>query len=169
MRDSQGRDSLTEDALLSTSDQLLLVPTLNNSEEHCSREQRTIVRDAGPHVATAVSFGPSQSEHANGFDTSCRHCQSHSKACDWHADSSRGSIAQLSRERITPRDLEPNLSQTLHLVQFISKLTIFICKQLKRPAAFSAVQFVFMWRMRKEQQESMLLQHMIIEEDTSYY
>ena len=38
MRDSQGRDSFTEDALLSMSDQLLLVLTLNNSEEHRLRE-----------------------------------------------------------------------------------------------------------------------------------
>jgi len=58
MRDSQGRDSFTEDALLSVSDYLLPVLTLNDSEEHCLREQRTIVRDAGPGVATAVSFRP---------------------------------------------------------------------------------------------------------------
>jgi len=139
--DSQGHDSFTEDTLLSMSDKLPLVLTLNNSEEHRSREQPTIVRDAGLHVATAMSFGPSQSEHAISFNTSCRHCQSHSKAYDWHADSSRGTIVERSGERIAPRDLEPNLSQMLHSVQFISNLVLFIYKQLKRPVAFSAVHF----------------------------
>jgi len=50
------------------------------------------------------------------FNTRCRYKTSHNKLFNWHADSSRRSIVQLSRERVTPRDLEPNLSQTLHLV-----------------------------------------------------
>ena len=87
-----------------------------------------------------MSFGPSQSEHAISFNTSCHCYQSHSKVCDWCADCSLRSIVQLSRERIASRDLEPNLSQTLHSVWFISKLVIFIHKQLKRPVAFSVVQ-----------------------------
>jgi len=37
-------------------------------------------------------------------------------------------------------DLEPNLSQMLHLFQLIPKLVIFIHKQLKRPAVFGAMQ-----------------------------
>jgi len=60
MRDSQGRDSFTEDALLSASDWCLLVLTLSGSEEHRLREQRTIVRDAGLHTTAATSFGPLQ-------------------------------------------------------------------------------------------------------------
>jgi len=60
------------------------------------------------------------------------HVPSRQQVCDWHADSSCGSIVHLSRERIAPRDLEPNLSQTLLLVSFISKLAIFICKDSKR-------------------------------------
>jgi len=70
------------------------------------------------------------------FNTSYCCKQSHNKLHNRHADSSRGSIGHLSRERITPRDLESNLSQMLHLVKFI-----FICKQLKRPVAFSVVHF----------------------------
>jgi len=58
MWDSQGRDSFTEDTLLSMSDWGPLVLTLNDSEEHPSREQRTIVRDAGLHNTRAMSFGP---------------------------------------------------------------------------------------------------------------
>ena len=73
------------------------------------------------------------------FNTSCRCETSHNKPHNWHANSSRGSVMHLSRERNAPRNLEPNLSQMLHSVQFISKLTIFICKQLKRPVAFNAV------------------------------
>jgi len=49
-------------------------------------------------------------------------------------------IVHLSGERTALRDLEPNLSQTLHQFLIISKLTIFICKQFKGPAAFGAVQ-----------------------------
>jgi len=74
------------------------------------------------------------------FNTSCRCKTSHDKLHTWHADSSRRSIVHLSRERTAPRDLEPNLSQTSHSVQFISKLTISIHKQLKRHVAFGAVQ-----------------------------
>ena len=37
------------------------------------------------------------------------------------------------------RDLEPNLSQMSHSFWFSPKLTTFICKQPKRPVAFSAV------------------------------
>ena len=60
--------------------------------------------------------------------------------CNWHANSSHRSIVQLSRERITPRDLESNLSQTSHLVLVHSEPVISICKQLKRTVAFSTVQ-----------------------------
>jgi len=74
------------------------------------------------------------------FDTSCRCETSHDKPRNWHADSSRRSVVHLIRERIAPRDLEPNLSQMSHLVQFISEPVIFICKQLKRPVAFGAAQ-----------------------------
>ena len=95
--------------------------------------------DAGLHIVTATSFRPLHSEHANSSNTSYRCYQSHSKAYDWHADSSRRNIVERSRERITPRDLEPNLSQILHLVLVHSKLIIFIYKQLKRPVAFSVV------------------------------
>jgi len=38
-------------------------------------------------------------------------------------------------------DLEPNLSQTARSFWLILKLMIFICKQLKRPVAFSTVHF----------------------------
>jgi len=75
------------------------------------------------------------------FNTSYCCKTSHNKLCNWHADSSRASVVHLSRERIAPRDLEPNLSQIVRLVWFISELTIFIYKQLKRPVAFRAVHF----------------------------
>ena len=38
-------------------------------------------------------------------------------------------------------ELELNLCKTLHLFLVQSKLVIFICKQLKRPVAFSVVHF----------------------------
>jgi len=117
-----------------------LAPSLTMTRKLAQKNKEPSSADAGLHIATAASFRPLQSERANGFDTSCGCHQSHTKAFDLHADSSRRSIVQLSRESITPRDLEPNLSQTSHLVWFISKLAIFIHKQLKRPAAFSAVQ-----------------------------
>jgi len=95
--------------------------------------------DAGLHNTTAASFGPSQSEHAISFDTSCRHCQSHSKVCDWHADASRRSIVEPSRERITPKiSSRTSLQHCIHF-SFTPKLAIFICKQLKRPVAFIVV------------------------------
>jgi len=92
----------------------LLALSFTSSEEARSEEQRTIVDRRWLNSVTAVSFRPLQSEHAIGFNTSYCCYQSHSEVCDWHADSSRRSIVQLSRERINPRDLEPNLSQTLH-------------------------------------------------------
>jgi len=55
-RDSFVRDSFTEDTLFSAWDQLLLAPTLTSSEEHRLREQRTIVRDAGPHERNGYVF-----------------------------------------------------------------------------------------------------------------
>jgi len=77
------------------------------------------------------------------FNTSFCCKTSHDKLYNWHADSSRRSIVHLSRERTMPRDLGPNLSQILHLVYFISKLIIFIYKQLKRPVAFSVVHSLY--------------------------
>ena len=65
--------------------------------------------------------------------------QSHVRTQQRHADPSRGSKVYLSRERITPRDLEPNLSQMFCSVSVNSKHMIFIYKQLKRHVAFSAV------------------------------
>jgi len=65
--------------------------------------------------------------------------QSHNKLHNWHADSSRRSIVQLSRERTTPRILSwTSLKYYIHF-SFILKLIIFIYKQLKRPVAFSVV------------------------------
>jgi len=67
--------------------------------------------------------------------------QSHNKLCNWHADSSRRSIVQLSRERTAPRISSwTSLKQHIHF-SFILKLIIFIYKQLKRPVAFSVVHF----------------------------
>jgi len=66
--------------------------------------------------------------------------QSHNKLCNWHADSSRRSIVQRSRERTTPRISSwTSLKYYIHF-SFILKLIIFIYKQLKRPVAFSVVQ-----------------------------
>jgi len=97
--------------------------------------------DAGLCIVMAISFRPLQSEHAISFNTSYRYYQSHSKVYDWHADSSRRSIVKLSRERITPRiSSRTSLKCYIHF-SFILKLMIFICKQLKRPVAFSAVHF----------------------------
>jgi len=111
------------------------------------KSDEPLPEDAGLRNATAASFGPS---HAIGtrfvLDRTMRAVvtehpfQSGQQVRNWHADSSRGSIVHLSGERIAPRDLEPNLSQTSHLFQFIPKLAIFICKQLKRPVAFDTVQ-----------------------------
>jgi len=42
---------------------------------------------------------------------------------------------------MTPRGLEPSLSQMLNLVSAHSELMIFICKQLKRPVVFGTVHF----------------------------
>jgi len=69
------------------------------------------------------------------------HCkQSHNKLYNWHADSSRRSLVELSRERITPRiSSRTSLEYYIHF-SFILKLIIFIYKQLKRPVAFSVVQ-----------------------------
>jgi len=66
---------------------------------------------------------------------------SHNKLLSWHADSSRRSVVQLSRERTAPRISSwTSLKHCIHF-SFILKLAIFICKQLKRPAAFGAAQF----------------------------
>jgi len=56
MRDSFIQDSFTEDALLSAWDQLLLALSFTGGKEGRSGEQQTIVRDAGPHDATAASM-----------------------------------------------------------------------------------------------------------------
>jgi len=65
--------------------------------------------------------------------------QSHYKLHNRHADSSRRSIVELSRERITPRiSSRTSLKYYIHF-SFILKLIIFIYKQLKRPVAFSVV------------------------------
>jgi len=58
-----------------------------------------------------------------------------------HADSSRRSILDLSRETVAPRDLELSVSQMLRWFSFISMLVIFICKTLKRHVAFCTVCF----------------------------
>jgi len=71
--------------------------------------------------------------------------QSHNKLYNWHADSSRRSIVQLSRERTTPRISSwTSLKCYVHF-SFILKLIIFIYKQLKRPVAFSVVQNDEIW------------------------
>jgi len=78
-------------------------------------------------------------------NTSCRCDDSHCNSLQFHetnADSSRRSVFQLSKERIAPRDLEPNLSQMLHSVLVHSELVIFICKQHKRCAAFGTVRLL---------------------------
>jgi len=118
----------------------LLALSFTSSEEARSEEKRTIVERHWLNSVTAISFRPLQSEHANGFNTSYRCYQSHSKVYDWHANSSRRSIVELSRERITPRILSrTSLKYYIHF-SFILKLIIFIYKQLKRPVAFSVVQ-----------------------------
>jgi len=69
--------------------------------------------------------------------------RSHNKLHNWHADSSRRSIVQLSRERTTPRISSwTSLKHCIHF-SFILKLIIFIYKQLKRHVAFSAVHCTF--------------------------
>jgi len=71
--------------------------------------------------------------------------QSHNKLCNWHADSSRRSIVQLSRERTAPRISSwTSLKHYIHF-SFILKLIIFIYKQLKRPVAFSVVHALLTW------------------------
>jgi len=95
--------------------------------------------DAGLYIVTAISFRPLHSEPANSSNTSYRCYQSHSKAYDWHADSSHRSFVERSRDRITPRILSrTSLKYYIHF-SFILKLITFICKQLKRPVAFSVV------------------------------
>ena len=57
--------------------------------------------------------------------------QSHNKLCNWHADSSRRIVVQLSRERTAPRISSwTSLKCYIHF-SFVLKLIIFICKQLK--------------------------------------
>jgi len=68
------------------------------------------------------------------------HCDDGHSQLNVKSTTSRRSVVLLNRERIAMRDLEPNLSQTLQLVSDHSVLMIFICKQLKKHAAFSAVQ-----------------------------
>jgi len=110
MRDSFIRDSFTEDALLSVWDQSLL-PALSftASKEACSKEQRTIVREAGPGVATAVSFGPmcqdacdSNTFCSGSFNTKLSLSESHSQVNNnphnWHVDSSHQPDALFENE-----------------------------------------------------------------------
>jgi len=67
--------------------------------------------------------------------------RSHNKLCNWHADSSRRTVVQLSRERTAPRISSwTSLKCYIHF-SFILKLIIVIYKQLKRPVAFSVVHF----------------------------
>ena len=74
------------------------------------------------------------------INTSYRCNTSHNKLDNWHADSSRRSIVQRSRERTMPRISSwTSLKCYIHF-SFILKLIIFIYKQLKRPVAFSVVQ-----------------------------
>jgi len=146
MRDSFIQDSSMEDALLSAWDHLLLALTLTSSEENCLREWQTIVRDAGLHEHNGCIFWTvacHQNMFCSGsFNTSCPCKQSRNKLHHWHADSSCGSIVHLSRERTVPRILSwTSLKCCIHF-GFIPKLTIFICKQLKRPVAFGAVHVV---------------------------
>jgi len=104
--------------LFSVWDQLLLALMLTSGEEHHLREWRTTIRDAGLHKNNGYvlrTVAHNWNTFRSGlFDTSCRCKQSHKKLHNWHADSSHRSIVHLSRERTTPRDLEPNLSQMLH-------------------------------------------------------
>jgi len=120
---------------------LLLALPFTIAKKLAQKSKEPSSADAGLCIITAMSFRPLQSEHGISYNTSYRYCQSHSKVHDWHADSSRRSIAKLSRERITPRILSrTSLKHYIHF-SFILKLIIFICKQLKRPVAFSAVHF----------------------------
>mgnify|MGYP000234332059 CR=1 FL=1 len=100
MRDSHGRE---QDALLTKKTRFSACGTGGAASPVIHKQRRSLLRRAANHRrrlnnATAVSFGPSQPEHAIGFDASCRCCQKH-----WHVNSSRGSIVQLSRERTAPR------------------------------------------------------------------
>jgi len=70
--------------------------------------------DAGLCATTATSFDRHIQNMSFSFATMTSCEQSHDKLHNWHADSSRRSVVQRNRERTTPRDLEPNLSQMLH-------------------------------------------------------
>ena len=78
----------TEDALLSAQDQLLLARPFASNEEHCSEEQRTIVKDVAllAHKHNRCVFqtiGCDQNMFCSGsFNTSFCFEQSHNKLCN---------------------------------------------------------------------------------------
>jgi len=124
-------------------------PILHKWQRRSLRTESTTTQppsaDAGLHVATATSFRPLQQQNTfcsvSLLTRAVVAQQSHNKLCNWHADSSRRSIVQRSGERTAPKILSwTSLKCHIHF-SFILKLAIFICKQLKRPVAFSAVHF----------------------------
>jgi len=148
MRDSQGREqrhaSHKRHAFQRMGPAELLALSFTTGEEACSEEWQTIVdrrwMNAGQTTQRPCLLDRCSQNTRPSSNTSYRCCQSHSKVHDWHADSSRGIIVELRRERIAPRiSSRTSLKCCIHF-GFILKLTIFICKQLKRLAAFRAVQ-----------------------------
>ena len=118
---------------------MLLALSYTAAKKLAQKSKEPSSADAGLCIVTAMSFRPLHSEHVNSSNTSYRCYQSHSKAYDWHADSSRRSFVERSKERITPRILSrTSLKYYIHF-SFILKLIIFICKQPKKPVAFSAM------------------------------
>ena len=138
---------------LSAWDELLLAPSFTSGEEGCRGEHPRPSAHIGQRLHVQLPQNTQKTFCSGWCNTSCRCRTSHSQfdtwqqVHNWHASSLRGSVAHLSRERIAQRDLEPNLSQTLHSFQLHSKahnfhlkLIIFICKQLKKPVTFGTVQ-----------------------------
>jgi len=70
-----------------------------------------------------------------------RHSQVNDILHNWHANSSRRSIVHLSRERNTPRDLEPNLSQMSHSFWLHSEACNFHLQTTQKACSFQRSAF----------------------------
>jgi len=147
MRDSQGCDSFTEDALLSAWDQLCCWPCPLQQQRSLLRRARNHRQQTLVHASQRLCLldhneDTCAKEHVLFWTVLTRGVvatTSHNKLHEWHADSSRRSIVPRSRESTTPRISScTSLKHCTHFC-FILKLAILICKQLKRPVAFSAV------------------------------
>jgi len=86
-------------------------PTLHKQQRRSLRRESTTTQpssaDAGLCVATAMSFRPLQQQSTfcsvSLLTRAVVAQQSHNKPGNWHADSSRRSVVQRSRERTAPR------------------------------------------------------------------